>query len=300
MNKLVKPAVYDYSARRKVIDSLCAEYEFIKRSVIGRSCGGRDIYALKIGSAAEYSLIAAAFHGSEHITSVVLLMFIEELAAAVKGGGYLCGLNAARALGDRGVIFIPCVNPDGCEISINGINACGELGSTVKRLCLGDFEHWNANLRGVDINHNLNADWKNLKNKEIKAGILGPASTRFGGYRPESEPETLALTELCRTVNIRQAAALHSQGEVIYWNYGETVPPRSKKMAEIMATSSGYALDVPTGIADGGGFKDWFITEFCRPGFTIELGLGKNPLPAADAAKIYERVKEMLMLFIMM
>ena len=182
MNKLVKPAVYDYSARRKVIDSLCAEYEFIKRSVIGRSCGGRDIYALKIGSAAEYSLIAAAFHGSEHITSVVLLMFIEKLAAAVKSGGYLCGLNAARALGDRGVIFIPCVNPDGCEISINGINACGELGSTVKRLCLGDFEHWNANLRGVDINHNFNADWKNLKNKEIKAGILGPAPTRFGGY----------------------------------------------------------------------------------------------------------------------
>lgn len=66
------------------------------------------------------------------------------------------------------------------------------------------------------------------------------------------------------------------------------------------SSSSGYALDVPTGIADGGGFKDWFITEFCRPGFTIELGLGKNPLPAADAAKINERVKEMLMLFIMM
>lgn len=57
---------------------------------------------------------------------------------------------------------------------------------------------------------------------------------------------------------------------------------------------------MPTGIADGGGFKDWFISEFCRPGFTIELGLGKNPLPAADAAKINEQVKEMLMLFIMM
>ena len=57
---------------------------------------------------------------------------------------------------------------------------------------------------------------------------------------------------------------------------------------------------MPTGIADGGGFKDWFITEFCHPGFTIELGLGKNPLPAADTERIYERVKEMLMLFIMM
>lgn len=300
MNKFVKPTVYDYSARRKLTENLCAEYEFIKPKIIGRSCGGRDITALKIGSAAEYSLITAAFHGSEHITSVVLLMFIEELAAAIKNGGYISGLNAARALKDRGVIFVPCVNPDGCEISVNGQNACGELKDTVRQLCLGDFEHWNANLRGVDINHNFNADWKNLRKKEIKAGILGPAPTRFGGYRPESEPETLALTELCRTVKIRQAAALHSQGEVIYWSYGETEPPRAKKMAEIMATSSGYALDVPTGIADGGGFKDWFITEFRRPGFTIELGFGKNPLPAADAEKIYSKIREMLMLFIIM
>jgi hypothetical protein len=36
MNKLVKPAVYDYSARRKVIDSLCTEYEFIKRRLLMR------------------------------------------------------------------------------------------------------------------------------------------------------------------------------------------------------------------------------------------------------------------------
>lgn len=300
MNRLIKPVVYDYSARRRAIDNLCAEYELIKRMTVGRSCGGRDITALKIGSAAEYSLIAAAFHGSEHITSAVLLMFIEELADAVKNGGYIAGLNAARALNGRGVIFVPCVNPDGCEISIGGINACGELGDTVRRLCLGDFKHWNANLRGVDINHNFDADWEKLRNKEIKAGIFGPSPTRFGGYRPESEPETLALTELCRTANIRQAAALHSQGEVIYWSYGNSEPPRAKKMAEIMSTSSGYALDVPVGIADGGGFKDWFITEFRRPGFTIELGTGKNPLPAADAEKIYMRVRKMLMLFIMM
>ena len=63
-----------------------------------------------------------------------------------------------------------------------------------------------------------------------------------------------------------------------------------------MATASGYALDVPTGIASGGGFKDWFITEFCRPGFTVELGKGKNPLPITDAEEIYRRTEEMLML----
>ena len=63
-----------------------------------------------------------------------------------------------------------------------------------------------------------------------------------------------------------------------------------------MSTSSGYALDTPVGIAEGGGFKDWFICEFNRPGFTVEIGRGKNPLPAESAGEIYSRIEEMLML----
>lgn len=65
-------------------------------------------------------------------------------------------------------------------------------------------------------------------------------------------------------------------------------------MAEIMAATSGYALDVPVKIATGGGFKDWFLKEFNRPAFTVEVGLGKNPLPISDAFKIYENIREML------
>lgn len=300
MLELVRSAEYGYTERQRLISTLCEKYGFLKRKNIGRSCGGRDITAVKIGSAEEYSLIAAAFHGSERITSTVLLMFVEELSRALSENGFLGSLNACRALNNKGVIFVPCVNPDGCDISLYGAKACGELSGAVNRLCMGDFKHWNANLRGVDINHNFNAGWQELRTKEIKMGIFGPAPTRFGGYKPESEPETLALTELCRTVKIRQATALHSQGEVIYWRYGENTPPRSKKMAEIMATASGYALDTPIGIADGGGFKDWFITEFNRPGFTVELGTGENPLPAESAAEIYEQVKEMFMLSLIM
>ena len=159
-----------------------------------------------------------------------------------------------------------------------------------------DFAHWNANFRGVDINHNFDAGWEQLRILEEKKGIYGPSKTRFGGYRPESEPETVALTQLCRSIQIRHVLALHSQGEVIYWNYGNKTIPRSRKMAEIMATSSGYALDIPIGLASGGGFKDWFICEFLRPGFTVELGLGENPLPCESAEAIYEKVEEMLML----
>ena len=296
MEKIINAAEYDYLARKKAIDKLSDEYYFLKRSVIGKSCAGRDITALKIGSAEEYSLITAAFHGSESITAVVLLMFVEKLCEAIKTNGYIGGINARRALNGRGIIFVPCVNPDGCEISLRGEIACGELAAQIKKLCKGDFKHWNANLRGVDINHNFNAGWNELHAKEIKAGIYCPGPTRFGGFRAESEPETIALTELCRKTKIRHAVALHSQGEVIYWCYGDSTPIRAKKMAEIMATASSYALDTPVGIAVGGGFKDWFITEFNRPAFTVELGLGENPLPAYLADDIYKKVKKMLML----
>ena len=296
MKAIIKPMEYDYFARQRVIDEICSEYPFIKRSVIGKSCMGKDITALKIGSASEYSLITAAFHGSERITSTVLLMFIEDLAYAIKNDLSIEGVNAIRGLKGRGVIFVPCVNPDGCDISLLGRAACGSDADRISRLCKNDFTHWNANFRGVDINHNFNADWECLREKERKMGIYGPSPSRYGGPKPESEPETSALVKLCKNTKIRHAIALHSQGEVIYWNFGECTPPRSKRIAEILATASGYALDVPISIADGGGFKDWFIEEYNHPGFTVEVGKGQNPLPAESAEEIYLKIREMLTL----
>ena len=234
MENLVKPIEYNYFEREKIIENLCERYGFVKKSIIGKSCGGRNITALKIGSAPQYSLMSAAFHGSERITSTILLMFIENLCYALDKNSFIAGINARRAMMGRGIIFVPLVNPDGCEISLLGKLGCGEKADYISKLCHGNFENWNANLRGVDINHNFNAGWKELRELERKEGIYGPAPTRFGGYKPESEPETIAHTRLCRKISIRHAVALHSQGEVIYWSYGNEMPARSKKMAEIM------------------------------------------------------------------
>lgn len=300
MLNLVNSIEYDYTLRKKTITALCEKYDFIKSSIIGKSCLGKSIPILKIGSTDSYSLIVAGIHGSERITSTVLLMFIEELCDTIQNNGFLSGINVNKAMHSRGVIFVPCLNPDGCDISLLGKKACDNFGEKIEALCGGDFTHWNANLRGVDLNHNFNAGWNELHQKERELGIIGPAPTRFGGFKPHSEPETLALTELCQTMNIRQIMALHSQGEVIYWDFGKKTPAKSRKIAEIMATSSGYALDIPISIATGGGFKDWFIESFARPGFTVEIGKGKNPLPAENAETIYTRIKEMLMLYTIM
>ena len=287
---------YDYLDRQKAINNLCAQYPFLKRATLGKSCMGKDITALKVGTAPEYCLMVAGVHGSERITSTILLMYIEQLCRAIKNNGYIEGLNAQKGLNGRGVIFVPCLNPDGCDISLLGKAACGDNYEELSKLCKNDFTKWNANARGVDINHNFNADWEQLRIKERKMGIYGPAPTRFGGYKPHSEPETLAIVNLCKKVKMRHTVALHSQGEVIYWTFGNKKPVNSQKIAQIMATSSGYALDVPIGIANGGGLKDWFIEKFNKPGFTIELGRGENPLPPENAFKIYKTVREMLLL----
>ena len=291
---------YDYISLKRLQREMCEKYSFLYSSVLGRSCMGRDISSIQIGKTGEYALLTASFHGSEYITSTILMFFIEELCEAIRNDTEIAGFDARKAMYGRGVIFVPCVNPDGCEIVLHGRAGAGNMAPMISRICNNDFEHWNANVRGVDINHNFNAGWDELKKREESAGIIGPAPTRFGGFRPESEPETLSLTELCRCKKIRHVTALHSQGEEIYWKYGKNKPPRSEKMAEILSTSSGYALGETQGLTCGGGFKDWFIDEFNRPGFTIELGKGKNPLPIETAYKIYEQVREMLMLTVIM
>ena len=300
MCKIIENKNYDYLSLKKAIKNLVDTYPFLHTSVIGKSVMGREIIALKIGRANEYVLFTGCFHGSEHITTALLLKFTEEICSAITNGDSVSGINIKRVMTGRAIIIVPCINPDGAEISIRGISGAGNLARNIAKLSRGNTEHWNANVRGVDINHNFDAGWEELRKSEQENGIFGPSPTRFGGSRPFSEPESAALKTLCETTRIRHALAFHSQGEVIYWNYQNFKPARSQKMAEILATSSGYALDYPTGLAVGGGFKDWFIKTFNRPAFTIEVGKGENPLPITDTDSIYNQIKEMLVLSVAM
>ena len=300
MDSIIKQIDYDCNGFEDILRKLCEKYPFLKSGSIGKSVLGRDIKLLRLGKGADYILYTAAIHGSERLTATVLLRFIEELCEAVKVGGKVAGVDARRALYGKGIMFVPVCNPDGCEIALKGAKGCGDLAPRLYKLCGGDFSHWNANARGVDLNHNFDAGWDELHQLEREHGFYGPGPTRFGGLKPHSEPETAALVDLCLKVNIRYVMCFHSQGEVIYWDYGGINTHRGHKMAEIFAASSGYALDVPTTLAVGGGFKDWFIERFSRPGFTIELGKGKNPLPPTDGEKIYSQVREMMMLGLLM
>ena len=80
--------------------------------------------------------------------------------------------------------------------------------------------------------------------------------------------------------------ALHTQGSVIYPGPAETAPPGSDALAAAFSAASGYPVEpVPPGSANAG-FKDWFLQRFHRPAFTIEAGLGENPLPQSQLPEI--------------
>jgi g-D-glutamyl-meso-diaminopimelate peptidase len=65
-------------------------------------------------------------------------------------------------------------------------------------------------------------------------------------------------------------------------------PPESQVIAAEFERVSGYrAVQFIDSFA---GYKDWFIQEFRKPGFTIELGSGINPLPLSQFDEIYEEV----------
>lgn len=288
-------AAYQEAATAHLLET----YPIIKPRRLGNSLCGRPITLLKIGEDTGERggvLFAGAFHGIEWLTGMILLRFADRLCHAITTRQTLAGIHPGRALEGRSLSIIPFTNPDGVEIAMHGAQAGFPFDQIVEKASGGDPRLWKANARGVDINHNFDAGWHQLREMEKEKGIDGPAPTQYGGRTPESEPETQLLTALCRQENFRHIIAFHSQGEEIYWHYGEHTHPNAFLMGRILAVASGYELCMPSGLASHGGFKDWFIEEFHRPGFTIEIGKGVNPLPLSDFDSVYTKLEEMMML----
>ncbi|MNJ38850.1 Gamma-D-glutamyl-L-diamino acid endopeptidase 1 [compost metagenome] len=94
------------------------------------------------------------------------------------------------------------------------------------------------------------------------------------------------MAELTRQSNFAYVLAFHTQGKVIYWGFQGLEPPYAETMVNEFARVSGY--EPIRNIESYAGYKDWFIQDWRRPGFTVELGRGVNPLPLGQFDEIYE------------
>lgn len=296
MSSIVENKRLTYSLYEEYIRLLDNRFKDLTVASCGKSLLDKTVYGFVLGDGDENILFVGGTHGLEWMTSLMLLKFTEKLMLAYENEDTLCGFNVKKLLKNKKLIIIPELNPDGIEISLKGACACGKYKNKNFEICNGDFSGWSANARGVDINHNFNADWYNLHEKERKENISGPSPRRYGGEYPESEPETKIITELCRNIDVNMLVTFHSQGEEIYYEYGNNTPEKSLYIAKIFSALTDYTLIKNEGLASSGGLKDWFIEEFKKSSFTIEIGKGKNPLPLSDFEDVYNKIESMMVI----
>lgn len=279
-------SLVSYSVR-----GLTARYPFIAESEYGRSVMGRPLRYIGMGDGPRVVLYNAEHHANEWITTPVLLRFAEELAAAYAFGGSVYGHTAAEIFAAARLYIAPAVNPDGLDLVTGALtwgayyDRARAIGADYPAIPFPDG--WKANIAGTDPNLQYPAGWEEAREIKFAQGFTSPAPRDYVGTAPLAAPESRALYELTLRLDPALTLSYHTQGETIYWKYLDIEPPGARELADCFAASSGYTVeDVPyaSGFA---GYKDWFVDHYNRPGFTIECGLGENPLPISQFGDIY-------------
>lgn len=288
-NRVISPIVngkrkYDFSALSDDIQKLNTVYPFLKINTIGKSVLEKPIQVMKLGRGSKKVQINASFHANEWITSGILMALLNHYLLSLTNVKLIRGLEPMPLYNQVELSIVPMVNPDGVDLVINGPDA--KVREQVVKINRGstDFSGWKANIRGVDLNDQFPAKWEVEKERREKV----PSPRDYPGTAPLTEPESITMANLARDHQFNRMLAFHTQGEELYWGYEGLEPPESRVLAEEFARVSGYkAVQYVDSYA---GYKDWFIKEFRKPGFTIELGKGINPLPLSQFDEIFEEV----------
>jgi g-D-glutamyl-meso-diaminopimelate peptidase len=230
---------------------------------IGETNYGRQIFAVRIGNGKKAILLSGAHHGREWMTSMLLMKMAATYAADIE----------KHPLLEYGAIWIvPMVNPDGVSIQqgdFGGIPWKDRMDIWRMNRYSFSFKRWKANGRGVDLNRQYPAGWK-----EVKTDVEHPSYQFYKGASPFSEPETKALARFTLSIKPAVSAAYHSTGQEIFWHY-QTSGEQEKRdycLAKAVADRTGYRLSEPDMNAVGSGFTDWLIRDFKIPAMTIEIG----------------------------
>ena len=285
----------DEARRGKIYAHLLNKHPGLQTGEIGTSLLARPIPYIRIGGGRRAILYVGTHHAMEWITSLLLYRFADDFALATRRRG---SSLSAPLPGDRSLFIVPMLNPDGVEIQQHGAAAGGLLSARLLRQNGGDpdFSHWQANARGVDLNHNYDAGFDAYRAVERDMGIFSGGPTRYSGEYPFSEPETDAIARFAARLRPVLTLTLHTQGEEIF--FYPTRPPitGAQEMGLLLSRLTGYRLGQADGAAAYGGMSDYLAERLRLPSYTLECGLGQNPLPINQAQSIYLRLRRALFL----
>ena len=267
-------------------------YPFCRTEVITETAFSRPVRTLVIGNGPRKVVYSAAHHANEWITSLLLLKFAEEFARAIRENRQILGQNAADIAAAATIYMVPMVNPDGVDLVV-GATAPGTVEYEIARRLSENYpsipfpDGWKANLLGVDLNLQYPAGWLQAREIKFDQGFTRPGPRDYVGRAPLTQLESRALLGYTEFIDPALVLAFHTQGQLIFWTFRDIEVPGAEELGREFADLSGYTLaDVPFE-SSFAGYKDWFIQNYRRPGYTIEAGLGTNPLPIEQFDEMY-------------
>ncbi len=287
----------DHTQLMEAIEHFCENYPFLGISYLGESIMEKKIPLLTLGEGKKEILYIGAHHGMEWMTSVLLLRFINEFCEIYRKQASIYRTSLSMLWEQYTFYIIPMLNPDGVEYQLHGVREDNPLYERLLKMNGNDpdFSHWQANARGVDLNHNYDAGFSEYQKLASEMNITEGAPTRYAGEVPESEPEVALLCNFIRFhEDIRLVLSFHTQGEEIFYQSQGKTTSKSHLIARRISALSGYRLAEAEGPAAYGGLTDWCIQKMNLPALTLECGRGKNPLPLTKYFPIYASLREVL------
>ncbi len=273
-----------------VLIGLQSRYPFIHTESAGKSVLGKPIYYTSIGKGDTEVFYNASHHANEWITTPLLLKYLEDYAHSYAFGDSICNASSRQLYENTTLYLMPLVNPDGVDLVTglfdkNSKEYTSALSMNTPPLSFP--QDWKANISGVDLNLQYPAGWEIARELKYAAGFTKPGPRDFVGTAPLSEPESRSVYYFTLEHNFSLTLSYHTQGQVIYWKYLDCIPENSLSIGHQLAAASGYVLELTPSFSGYAGYKDWFILNYNRPGYTVEAGSGKNPLPISQFDDIY-------------
>ncbi|HSV38315.1 MAG TPA: M14 family metallopeptidase [Nocardioidaceae bacterium] len=276
-------AYHNYAETVAELDRIATTYpSLVKKTVIGRSHEGRDIYALKVSdnAAVDENEPEVVFthhqHAREHLTVEMALYTLNLLTSTYATDATIKGLVDTRE-----IWILPDVNPDGGEYDI----------------ATGSYRSWRKNRQpnpgssyvGTDLNRNWNYKWG------CCGGSSGSTSSdTYRGSAPFSGVESKVVADWVNTRVVggtQQIVAhidFHTYSQLILWpwgwTYNDTAPGLSadqenvfRTMGQAMAGTNGYTAEQSSDLyITDGTINDWMWGIHGIWSYTFEMYPGAN------------------------